>query len=80
MSGEWIPVTERLPQEGERVLYYNGDCDRDYGRMVRIGICIDDGPTGTKEMRICELGSKDMTAPEHKATHWMKLPEPPEVT
>ena len=72
----WIPVEERLPQEGQRVLYYNGDCKFEYARMVRVGTCIDDGPTGTREMRICE-GVRDMTTPEHRATHWMPLPEPP---
>jgi hypothetical protein len=81
---QWISVNERLPEEGERVLYYNGDCQQDYGRMVRIGRCIDDGPTGTRVLRIADMDlmsltpNRDETWPSVTPTHWMPLPpEPP---
>lgn len=68
----WIPVEERLPEEGSRVLFYNAQDHYEYTRMVRVGRCIDDGPTGIKELRIV-----DFAAPTAVATHWMPLPEPP---
>ena len=83
MSGEWIPVTERMPEEGERVLFYNGNCKEAYARNPHIGVCIDDGPTGTKELRIVDLllrqvtPNRDETWPDVEATHWMPLPAPP---
>lgn len=68
----WIPVGERLPEEGDRVLFYNASDEHQYARMVRVGRCIDDGPTGHMELRIV-----DFAAPSAIATHWMPLPEPP---
>jgi hypothetical protein len=79
-ASRWVPVSERLPEEGERVLYYNGDCQQDYARNVRIGRCIDDGPTGTRELRIVDMEldsltpNRDKTWPDVTPTHWMPLP------
>lgn len=53
VAARWIPVEERLPEEGEVVLlYYGGDTD-----PIAVG-------------KYLGLGG---------VTHWMPLPEPPEV-
>lgn len=84
-DSRWIPVEERLPEEGERVLFYNGNCTVDYSRYPRIGVCIDDGPTGTKQLRIVDLllrqltPNRDETWPDVEATHWMPLPPHPDA-
>ena len=61
---EWIPVTERLPKNGVRVLTLHDD------GIIRIGISRGYFPsvvsrTNTKSFGIAEV------------THWMPLPEPP---
>ena len=61
---EWIPVTERLPKNGVRVLALHND------GIIRIGISRGYFPsivsrTNTKSFGIAEV------------THWMPLPEPP---
>ena len=61
---EWIPVTERLPKDGVRVLALHND------GIIRIGISRGYFPsivsrTNTKSFGIAEV------------THWMPLPEPP---
>jgi hypothetical protein len=65
MNGEWISVTERLPEDGEWVWCYgpNRGCE---------AACISkywDGWVGTDR--------KNLVAGAY--THWMPLPEPPEV-
>ena len=53
VAARWIPVEERLPEEGQVVLlYYGGDTD-----PIAVG-------------KYLGLGG---------VTHWMPLPEPPEV-
>ena len=61
---EWIPVTERLPKDGVRVLALHDD------GIIRIGISRGYFPsivsrTNTKSFGIAEV------------THWMPLPQPP---
>ena len=61
---EWIPVTERLPKDGVRVLALHDD------GIIRIGISRGYFPsivsrTNTKSFGIAEV------------THWMPLPEMP---
>ena len=61
---EWIPVTERLPKDGARVLALHDD------GIIRIGISRGYFPsivsrTNTKSFGIAEV------------THWMPLPQPP---
>ena len=57
----WIPVSERLPKNGESVLVYRSGDNR-ISSTMRIDICpyLGDGV-------FCLLG----------VTHWMPLPEPP---
>lgn len=68
MSGEWIPVTERLPQP------FN-----DYGISPGVLVAFSDGSIALancmKQGRVIEwncTGDND-----GEPTHWMPLPEPP---
>ena len=61
---EWIPVTERLPEFGERVLCTDGVAVFEQYRV---------------ELS-CVYGTWDrfgMKAPMQEVTHWMPMPEPP---
>lgn len=60
----WIPVTERLPELGERVLCTDGVA---VFEQYRVDIS-------------CVYGMWDrfgMKSPMQEVTHWMPLPEPP---
>ena len=61
---EWIPVTERLPEEKVNYIirYNHAYCDND--GYWAIGFCFYDG----------EKFQIDLS---YKVTHWMPLPEPP---
>ena len=61
---EWIPVTERLPEEKVNCIvhYKHAYCDND--GYWAIGICFYDG-------------EKFQLNSAYKVTHWMPLPEPP---
>ena len=69
MSGEWIPVTERLPEEGVRVLVCNV-----YGGSLPnqgdTGYVVDNGVMEGAEWCISD-------DPFFHVTHWMPLPAPP---
>ena len=61
---EWIPVTERLPEWGERVI-----CTDGYAvfEQYRVGLS-------------CVYGMWDrggLKSPMQEVTHWMPLPQPP---
>ena len=60
----WIPITERLPEEkGNCIVHYkHAYCDND--DYWAIGICFYDG-------------EKFQMGLAYKATHWMPLPQPP---
>lgn len=60
----WIPVTERLPEYGERILTY----DR-YGH-IRDRVMRKTGGT--------DLFTPDGLVPKKHITHWMPLPDAPE--
>ena len=61
---KWIPVTERLPEEGERVLFTDG-------AWVGEGYINKRG----KWQRYLNQSYTDVMALD--VTHWMPLPEPP---
>jgi len=66
-KGEWIPVTERLPEDGSDVLAYlkNADNSRIAAANYYKGTWQD-----------CVMGRLYLTE-EGFVTHWMPLPEPP---
>ena len=57
----WIPVGDRLPEEGDRVIGY----DRLYGR-------IGEAERGYSPGQLVFIDSDDCDI-----THWMAFPEPP---
>ena len=65
----WIPVSERLPPEGQEVLAWNngGQCEKPWQGCV---LC------EHKNGEWREFQERDLYP---GVTHWMPLPEPPEV-
>lgn len=61
--GKWIPVTERLPEVGQKVLFSYMGCIK---KRPRIFI----GWYNGKQW-------DSLFATEYDVTHWMPLPEPP---
>jgi alanine racemase len=64
---KWIPVTERLPDNNERVLVYHDD------GMIRFGINKD----GFADVVSTLYLKHNHRTCFSKVTHWMPLPEPP---
>jgi hypothetical protein len=66
---KWIPVSERLPEEDQEVLVWNGggQCLKPWQGHV---LC---------EYRNGEWRESQESDLYPGITHWMKLPEPPEV-
>ncbi len=62
---KWIPVTERLPEDGVRVLVAHDD------GVVRIGISEGGFPAVMVRSRLYQ------PLPLAEVTHWMPLPQPP---
>lgn len=58
---EWIPVTERLPNNEDDVLIY-GECT---------------GASGTKYREVWLTDLKEFLQQGYKPIAWMSLPEPP---
>lgn len=74
LKRQWIPVTERLPEYNARVLaidVYNGNGDEDIGIWTREQY--PDDPDG------CWIDERGWWHAIDEVTHWMPLPEPPEV-
>ena len=69
MSGEWIPVTERLPEEGVVVLAFlpkQGDVESGvYAAML-------------SKLQTLKGTFSTSFGFGFKATHWMPLPSPPD--
>jgi hypothetical protein len=64
---KWIPVTERLPDNNERVLVYHDD------GMIRFGI----NKGGFADVVSTLYLKHNHRTCFSKVTHWMPLPEPP---
>lgn len=67
----WVAVTERLPEEGERVLAWlpaDGAMSGEYA----IGQIDQDGDW-------CDADGLLYTVPLYVVSHWMPLPGPPEA-
>ena len=62
---EWIPVSERLPEDGVWVLWFNKSWSCQLVVAKRDGESLDWGG--------------DLCGTLHGFTHWMPLPSPPEV-
>ena len=70
---EWIRAKDKMPDNGERLLCYIQN--RNY-KWIQTGICdytecewfVDDN-----DLDAVELGEGE------KVTHWMKMPDPPEI-
>ena len=67
--GEWIKCSERMPEEGEAVLVY------DDLRQVHEGYYLRYGDYVSWVIHSYDSSYYD----EANVTHWMPLPEPPEV-
>jgi hypothetical protein len=64
---KWIPVTERLPEDNERVLVYHDD------GMIRFGI----NKGGFADVVSTHYLQNNHRTWFSRVTHWMPLPEPP---
>jgi hypothetical protein len=62
MTSDWIPVSDRLPESGQRVLVYCAGKDGGVAKWASIG------PDG---------GGYFIGGPLSHATHWQPLPPPP---
>lgn len=68
----WIPVTERLPEDDQRVLAYYG-FDRGDGYLGMMFMQVLDYFARDPRPHFQHEGANGMMV-----THWMPLPEPPE--
>lgn len=69
----WISVEERVPEQGERVLFYTAG-----NRTVYIGRYLYTGLKGAVWFST-QTSSHMRNGGTYTASHWMPLPEPPEV-
>lgn len=69
---EWLPVTERLPEHGGTVVCRTSGRELRFARVMRVTTYAD----GTPATEFRWMGYPDG---QIEVTHWMELPEPPEV-
>lgn len=67
----WIPVDESLPDVGQVVLAYRPDVPP---QSFTVAVCL-----YSKHLPENEYGFRTDWADDIKPTHWMVLPEPPQV-
>ena len=82
---KWIGVEERLPEDGELVLcILYGDVngcrvyEGAYELAMHFNACEDDGEFFEEEWEMWDCKRGEVS--NIKVTHWMPLPEPPEVS
>ena len=82
---EWIPVTERLPEESKAVRFYADShitfttvlvCGGQKG--VTIANRLNVPPTGIPYLDEHATAGWEWSKGHEDCTHWMPLPEPPE--
>lgn len=71
----WIAITERLPEQNDRVLLFDADSEGG-GRIVQGYRSTRDGLKKTKWMAE-NYGYDGDDGPAPGVTHWMPLPPPP---
>ena len=86
--GEWIPVKDRMPEEHDSVFAkYYGTPEWAVGMFKKVSdpvlavIVYNNGEKKVHEMMTQDGGfSQNGIWNMREVTHWMPLPEPPEVT
>jgi hypothetical protein len=68
-AGRWIPVGERLPEDGRWSMVI--DCE--YPTRIFIGVY------EPEEREFYNHAGDSIGSPDRHITHWMPLPQPPEV-
>jgi hypothetical protein len=80
---KWIPVTERLPSDGEKVLAFSSydGTELTYQSVLRFHSCLeafdDFAFYGRKHGGFVDYDSEYGCLERSSVTHWMPLPTPP---
>lgn len=70
-SRRWIPVTERLPEHREQVMFAAGD-----GEVVCLGFYPGNGASEWVDLERDHNGF-NFIHPAEEVTHWREIPDPP---